>query len=75
MVQAQRQFEKAFRAERTADMRTLLHAVAATDLGLASRNNPKRSHCFPASEITQRRMVPGDADDHLYFRSCSLTAR
>jgi DNA-binding MarR family transcriptional regulator len=32
-VQAQRQFEKAFGAKRTADMRALLHAVAATDLG------------------------------------------
>jgi hypothetical protein len=32
-VQAQRQFEKAFGAERTADMRALLHAVAATNLG------------------------------------------
>ena len=32
-VQAQRQFEKAFGAERTADMRALLHSVAATDLG------------------------------------------
>jgi DNA-binding MarR family transcriptional regulator len=32
-VQAQRQFEKAFGAKRTTDMRTLLHAVAATDLG------------------------------------------
>ena len=32
-VQAQRQFEKAFGAKRTADMRSLLHAVAATDLG------------------------------------------
>ena len=32
-VQAQRQFEKVFGAERTADMRALLHAVAATDLG------------------------------------------
>ena len=32
-VQAQRQFEKAFGAERTADMRALLHAVALTDLG------------------------------------------
>jgi len=31
-VQAQRQFEKAFGAARTADMRALLHAVAATDL-------------------------------------------
>ena len=34
-VQAQRQFETAFGAERTAAMRTLLHAVAATDLGAA----------------------------------------
>jgi DNA-binding MarR family transcriptional regulator len=32
--QAQRRFEKAFGADRTADMRTLLHAVAATDFGL-----------------------------------------
>ena len=32
-VQAQRQFEKAFGAKRTTDMRVLLHAVAATDLG------------------------------------------
>src|ERR1700745_3824201 len=32
-AQAQRQFEKAFAAERTADMRALLHAVAATNLG------------------------------------------
>lgn len=32
-AQAQRQFEKAFGAKRTADMRILLHAVAATDLG------------------------------------------
>jgi len=31
-AEAQRQFEKAFGAERTADMRALLHAVAATDL-------------------------------------------
>ena len=33
-VQAQRQFEKAFGAKRTADMRALLHAVAATELGI-----------------------------------------
>ena len=33
-VQAQRQFEKAFGAKRTADMRALLHAVAATDLSI-----------------------------------------
>ena len=32
-VQAQRQFEVAFGAKRTTDMRALLHAVAATDLG------------------------------------------
>ena len=32
-AQAQRQFEKAFGAKRTADMRVLLHAVAATKLG------------------------------------------
>jgi DNA-binding MarR family transcriptional regulator len=33
-VQAQREFEKAFGAKRTADMRALLHAVAATELGM-----------------------------------------
>src|SRR6201982_934261 len=33
-VQAQRQFEKAFGAKRTTDMRALLHAVAATELGM-----------------------------------------
>ena len=32
-LQAQRQFEGAFGAERTKEMRALLHAVAATDLG------------------------------------------
>ena len=32
-VQAQRQFEVAFGVKRTANMRALLHAVAATDLG------------------------------------------
>jgi DNA-binding MarR family transcriptional regulator len=32
-AQAQRQFEKAFGVKRTTDMRSLLHAVAATDLG------------------------------------------
>ena len=32
-VQAQQQFEAAFGAERTADMRALLQAVAATDFG------------------------------------------
>jgi hypothetical protein len=33
-VQAQREFEKAFGVKRTADMRALLHAVAATELGM-----------------------------------------
>ena len=33
-VQAQQEFEKAFGAKRTADMRALLHAVAATELGM-----------------------------------------
>ena len=33
-AEAQRQFEKAFGAKRTADMRALLHAVAATELGV-----------------------------------------
>ena len=33
-VQAQRQFEKSFGAKRTSDMRVLLHAVAATELGM-----------------------------------------
>jgi DNA-binding MarR family transcriptional regulator len=32
-AQAQRQFEKAFGAKRTADMRAILHAVATTELG------------------------------------------
>ena len=32
--QAQKQFEVAFGAQRTVDLRTLLHAVAATDLGI-----------------------------------------
>jgi DNA-binding MarR family transcriptional regulator len=34
-AQAQREFELAFEAERTADMRALLFAAAATDLGTA----------------------------------------
>jgi DNA-binding MarR family transcriptional regulator len=34
-TQAQRQFAAAFRAGRTIDLRALLHAVAATDLGTA----------------------------------------
>jgi DNA-binding MarR family transcriptional regulator len=33
-VHAQRQFEAVFGAERTIDLRALLHAVAATDLGI-----------------------------------------
>jgi DNA-binding MarR family transcriptional regulator len=33
-VRAQQEFEKAFGAKRTADMRALLHAVAATELGM-----------------------------------------
>ena len=33
-VQAHREFEKAFGAKRTAAMRALLHAVAATELGM-----------------------------------------
>jgi DNA-binding MarR family transcriptional regulator len=33
-VQAQREFEKAFGAKRTADMRALLQAAAATELGM-----------------------------------------
>ena len=33
-IKAQQQFEKAFGAKRTADMRALLHAVAATELGV-----------------------------------------
>ena len=33
-IKAQQQFEKAFGAKRTADMRALLHAVAATELGM-----------------------------------------
>jgi len=37
-AQAQRQFEKAFGAKRTADMRALLHAVAATALGVMPVN-------------------------------------
>jgi DNA-binding MarR family transcriptional regulator len=33
-IKAQQQFEKAFGSKRTADMRALLHAVAATELGM-----------------------------------------
>jgi DNA-binding MarR family transcriptional regulator len=40
-VQAQRQFEKAFGAKRTADMRVLLHAVAATKLGMYAASAEK----------------------------------
>ena len=38
-TQAQRQFSAAFGAERTVDLRTLLHAVAATKLGV---NTPRQ---------------------------------
>jgi len=37
-TEAQRQFEAAFGAKRTTDMRALLHAVAATDLGATVRS-------------------------------------
>jgi DNA-binding MarR family transcriptional regulator len=37
-AEAQRRFETAFGAERTAALRALLHAVAATDLGTAAEN-------------------------------------
>lgn len=40
-VQAQRQFEKAFGAKRTAEMRALLHAVAATELGTRAASAEK----------------------------------
>ena len=43
-VHAQKQFEAAFGAKRTVDLRALLHAVAATDLGttaLGARGNPR----------------------------------
>jgi DNA-binding MarR family transcriptional regulator len=40
-VQAQRKFEKAFGAARTADMRTLLHAVAVTDFGAKAASAEK----------------------------------
>ena len=33
-AQAQKQFDAVFGAERTVDLRALLHAVAATDLGI-----------------------------------------
>jgi hypothetical protein len=33
-AQAQKQFEAVFGTERTIDLRALLHAVAATDLGI-----------------------------------------
>lgn len=40
-VQAQRQFETAFGAKRTTDMRALLHAVAATELGTRAASAEK----------------------------------
>jgi len=39
-VEAQRRFEAALGAERTMELRALLHAVAATDLGGAVRSDP-----------------------------------
>lgn len=41
-LEAQRQFEAAFGAGRSAEMRALLHAVAATDLGSNPGNVPGR---------------------------------
>jgi DNA-binding MarR family transcriptional regulator len=40
-TQAQRQFKAAFGAKRTVDLRALLHAVAATDLGTAGVGGEK----------------------------------
>lgn len=40
-MQAQRQFEKAFGATRTTNMRALLHAVAATELGTRAASAEK----------------------------------
>ncbi|HEY3616526.1 MAG TPA: MarR family winged helix-turn-helix transcriptional regulator [Candidatus Sulfotelmatobacter sp.] len=40
-VQAQRQFENAFGAERTTDMRTILHAVTAIELGTQAASAAK----------------------------------
>jgi DNA-binding MarR family transcriptional regulator len=42
-TQAQRQFAAAFGAKRTVDMRALLHAVAATDLGTTTAGAEKQS--------------------------------
>jgi DNA-binding MarR family transcriptional regulator len=40
-VQAQRQFEKAFGAKRTTDMRAILHAVTAIELGTQAASAEK----------------------------------
>jgi DNA-binding MarR family transcriptional regulator len=40
-AQAQRQFEKAFGEKRTADMRAILHAVTATELGTPAASAAK----------------------------------
>lgn len=49
-AEAQREFERAFGAERTADMRALLFAAAATDLGTAGSDGegPVRGNAEPA---------------------------
>jgi len=38
-VEAQARFEAVFGADRTAELRALLRAVSASDLGLADRND------------------------------------
>jgi DNA-binding MarR family transcriptional regulator len=38
-VEAQNRFEAVFGADRTAELRALLHAISASDLGLANRND------------------------------------
>ena len=38
-VEAQSRFEAVFGADRTAELRALLHAVSASDLGIADRND------------------------------------
>ena len=40
-VQAQRQFETAFGAKRTTDMRAILHAVTAIELGTQAASAEK----------------------------------
>jgi DNA-binding MarR family transcriptional regulator len=38
-VEAQNRFEAVFGADRTAELRALLHAISASDLGIANRND------------------------------------